>query len=355
MIKEFNVFLLEKEFNSILNDTLMICEKYVEDGEVTDMDDSGRIKSMTFNYKYVPDDVEQEIENDVIEDDKADTTITDQQQSKIAQRLKSFLQKIPKNQITNYYKKYIDFITNNVPRLSAKKIIFTITSIFLMYTSIDNLMNTDVPQDIKKEIVDIDNNKKNASFDKSQKKVFNAEAGYSKDKNDNGNYVDTPYGKRFIGTKYGISAQQLQEYLKRLPTRKDMENLSYDTAVKILKENYWDVANLDGLKNQLLADIIYDGCVNQGVSALKDITKRALSDMNIDIKDSTDVFDDDVIDKINNYGNQYLLAKKILDYRKNRYMKSATAKTHLKGWLARLDKFYDELDTLKINSELANK
>jgi len=114
------------------------------------------------------------------------------------------------------------------------------------------------------------------------------EAGFSDDRNDSGNWVRVPgYGRRFVGTNHGIAAPTLAEYLGRIPKREDMENLSYGTALKIFKNNYWDAQNLGEFCNQSVANIIYDGCVNQGIYRMKDLVKIAASEQGVEIDGQT--------------------------------------------------------------------
>jgi hypothetical protein len=59
---------------------------------------------------------------------------------------------------------------------------------------------------------------KESSFKESQKIVSLAEGGYSDDRKDTGNWVDIKVDKllkRFIGSKYGISAPILKAHLKK--------------------------------------------------------------------------------------------------------------------------------------------
>lgn len=137
-----------------------------------------------------------------------------------------------------------------------------------------------------------------------------------------------------------------------MPTADDMRELSYKDATKILKQGYWDATNLDKLNNQFLANVIYDGNVNQGINAMRDVVKNALKDNDIIIDDSTDVFSTNVITKINKSDKKYNIAKSILDYRTIKYKQSPSAYKYLKGWLNRLEKFNIELIEITKNNFL---
>ena len=142
--------------------------------------------------------------------------------------------------------------------------------------------------------------------------------------------------KRFIGTNHGISSPVLKEYLGRIPTKKDMINLSYETAIEIFKNNYWTPINLELLKNQSIANIIYDGCINQGRSTMRSVVKNAAEENGIKIGVNDNIFSDKIINKLNNL-DQKKLFNSIKKHRKIKYENSKTFKKHGNGWLKRLD------------------
>lgn len=82
---------------------------------------------------------------------------------------------------------------------------------------------------------------------------------------DNGNWSEGLKGHgTLIGSKYGISAPVLSAYLKRQCTRKDMAELTEETAAKIYKPNYWDIFRGDEIHSQEIANSLYDSVVNMG-------------------------------------------------------------------------------------------
>jgi len=143
--------------------------------------------------------------------------------------------------------------------------------------------------------------------------------------------------KRFIGTKYGISAPVLMKYLGHLPNKQDMINLSYDTALEIYKNKYWNNQEMEKFCNQSVATIIYDGCVNQGIGAMKGILRKVLNANGIQINDDINPFQTEYINIINSL-DQSKLFDDIKKYRKDKYNIAVTAKTHKDGWLNRLEK-----------------
>lgn len=142
--------------------------------------------------------------------------------SPILDKLKSFLSKLPKEQIAKYFYKLLDKI-KLLPEKTRRKLLINYASIFLLFCSVGYLINSVDHKDDKivKEFVKVT---KKASFEVSQKVVALAEGDYSNDKGDTGNFVDFEMGgkkvKRFIGSKYGISAPVLMKYLGKLPKKK---------------------------------------------------------------------------------------------------------------------------------------
>jgi lysozyme family protein len=124
-----------------------------------------------------------------------------------------------------------------------------------------------------------------------------AEGGYSLNPNDNGNWTGGKKGVgHLIGTKYGISAPVLREYLNREPTAQDMKDLSRETADKIFWQNYWQLVKGDEIENQDFANQIYDMAVNAGVS---NAIKLAECVVGIMPSDAGRMYDD-LLNKINN-------------------------------------------------------
>jgi len=115
-----------------------------------------------------------------------------------------------------------------------------------------------------------------ADFKTAQNIVKKIEGGYQDMYNDSGNWDSGKVGiGKLIGTKYGISAPTLKNYLKRDITKEDMINLSYDVALDIYKKNYWDAMQLTEIKNQSVANLIYQTTVHFGVAGAKRIIQNA--------------------------------------------------------------------------------
>ena len=334
MIIKYNDFLLEKEFNEIVNDVYRILE-------------SNGVWTSPNTVEWDLTSKEEEPKYPVID--------------KTLDKIKKFISKLDGEQIRKYYIKLV----NGLKELPQKMRTFFLrhyTSVFLSFVSLSYLIGSGddtklVNQATKTEIIDpkivyeisqldLDKSTENsgtkvvkqedekfASFEEAQASVKEVEAGYSDDRKDIGNWLDVPGGKRFVGTNHGISAPILKEYLGRIPTRQDMENLSYETAIEIYKKDYWEAQNLGLFKNQSVANIIYDGCVNQGVEGTNKVIKNAANELGVELTGS--VYSKSNIDKINKL-NQNKLFKLIKKYREIRYKKAKTWHIHGDGWLNRL-------------------
>jgi len=325
MINKYNEFILEKQFEEIISDIFRIVES------------EGR---MTGDNTY-----EWDFSKKVDDSDISDRSLI---------KLKEFILKLSKEQARKYYIKLINKLKNLPDRL-RRFLIMHYTSVFLGIASLGYLTNVEEPvktdksstkveqeiepsvnseiiePSIKKEIIELH---KKSSFEDAQSAVKEAEAGYSDDRDDTGNWVEVPgYGKRFVGTNHGISAPILQKYLGRIPKREDMEKLSYETALKIYRKDYWDAQNLGLLCDQSVANIIYDGCVNQGVEGMRQVISDAISDQNIKI--SGDVYSKKNIGKIKS-SDQKKLFNSIKKQREIRYKNAPTWYKHGEGWMNRL-------------------
>lgn len=315
-IEKYDNFLLEREFDAIINDIFKIVESNETDGE-------WKNGSLEWDFAKNPKGGADEIIN-LTGDKKI-----------LKNRLEHFLQKLPKEKIKKYYNKLIDKL-QSLPEVKRKQLIVFITTIFLSFVSYDYLASTFDSDQNKNKISTASfiktKHTQKVSFELAQYLVKNIESGYSNDRRDRGNY----YNGKFIGTNHGISAPLLAEYLDRTPTPKDMKNLSYKTATKIFKENFWDKQNLDNFTNQSIANIIYDGCINQGVPTMRSILRDALESNNIKISDDDNIFSIEIIEKANSIEPSKLF-ESIKKYREKRYKESQTYNVHGEGWMNRLD------------------
>jgi lysozyme family protein len=348
MINKFNEFLLEKEFNSIIDDIFRI----VEDVE-------GKwISPNTIEWDYTNKEEDEEkssLLQNTLQKGKELLDIGFQKSGdfidKNVQKLKEFVLKLPKDKIKDYFTRLLNSL-KNVPERLRRFLITHYTSVFLTVASISFLVGygdeTQVKSDpvvkqktevldpkIEKEVKEL---VKKSSFESAQSSVKEVEAGYSDDRGDTGNFIEVTGGRRFLGTNHGISAPILQKYfqdngIKRLPTKEDMLNLSYKTALEIYKKDYWDAQNLTNLCNQNVANIIYDGCVNQGIDGMNDVLTNALKEQGVKVKGWC--FSKNNIKNLNSC-NQEQLFNSIKKFRELRYKQAATWSRHGEGWMNRL-------------------
>jgi hypothetical protein len=320
MIYKYNEFLLEKEFNQIINDLFIIIEseKWLND--------------RTYEWDFT--------DNNKKTDSKSgkwtsDTTYEwDFTNDKTYIRLKKFLSSLSKEKVRDYF---YDFVEKVKKLPNADKIIAKYSAVFLIFVSLGFLSKT--PEGKKPLTTEIEqiltkkekNEIKTSTFEEAQKFVKTAEGGYTDDKNDKGNFINKNGKKILIGTNHGISAPVLQEWLGRTPTKQDMIDLTYEEALEIYKKNYWDSQNLSEYQNQSLATLIYDGCVNQGIPTLKNMIKKAAINQNLDINNPFNINDIEELNKL----DQELLFYDIKELREEKYKKGS--KKYIKGWLNRLN------------------
>jgi lysozyme family protein len=281
-----------------------------------------------------------DIKKDSKEDDKPVTFEWDIKKKGVLDKLKTFLSKLPKEKIKEYFYKLLEKV-KLLPEKTRRSILINYAGVFLLFTSITYLTSSATSSDESKIVKEFIKVTKKASFDVSQKVVALAEGDYSDDRKDTGNFVEFEMGgkilKRFIGSKYGISAPVLQKYLGKLPKKEDMINLSYETALDIYKTKYWDQQDIEKFCNQSVANLVYDGCVNQGVAGMKSVLRNVLRENGIQISDDSNPFDPEYIKQLNIL-EQNKLFNSIKKNREDRYKDAKTYKTHGDGWLNRLEK-----------------
>lgn len=261
--------------------------------------------------------------------------------------LRDILSNMDKDSIKEYLNNILKYLRNKV----GKKFLLKLAGVFLFFLSIhdvgrvydDNNIEFDLNKMQKlNKIVELSFKKRNivkkSSFEKAQEKLKKVEGGYTQHPNDKGNWVD---GK-LIGTNYGISAPTLKEYLGRVPTKKEMENLTYEKAEKIYKERFWDKFNLENIEDQNIANIIYDAVVNHGPYGTKKIIQRVLSKYDEEVN-LADIYKEKGMKAINSVDPKKFF-KDFKSERKIDYISYEDYETFGKGWDKRLDEFeYEEI------------
>jgi hypothetical protein len=222
-----------------------------------------------------------------------------------------------------------------------------------------------------------------ASFDIAQKFVSVEEGGYTDFKRDKGNWTSSKRNSGcLIGTNHGIAAptlisadilpsggedkmfimcygtkrnyeslcgkdpltfkEQWKKDIENITKESDLEkkwkkimkNLSYESALDIFRSDYWDAQNLDMLDNQSVANILYDGCVNQGSGAMLEVLVRAASDQGVDIDNP---FSEKGMKSLNDLDQRELFSS-IKKIRENMYKGNDDFDDFGKGWLSRLSR-----------------
>ena len=116
--------------------------------------------------------------------------------------------------------------------------------------------------------------------------------------------------------------------------KKIMQALSYETALDIFESQYWNAQQLGSLKNQSVANILYDGCVNQGQGAMADVLRQAAKEQG---KDIDRPYSDEGIAALNSL-DQRKLFNSIKDIRGDMYRGSGDYDDFGEGWLGRLSR-----------------
>lgn len=250
-------------------------------------------------------------------------------------------------------------------------------------TEISNEKEGSVKKDKKEHRMRFDSEtSEKSSFEVAQEFVSVEEGGYTDFRKDKGNWTSNQIGSGcLIGTNHGIAAptiinadilpsgkegklfklcygsdanyrslcgsgeltfaEQWDKDTKHITRAKDletkwkriMENLSYETALDIFESQYWNAQNLGLLTNQSIANILYDGCVNQGQGAMANVLEEAAEKLGLEIEGN--VFSEENISKINKL-DQEKLFKQIKKIREKMYRSNDRFADFGEGWLDRL-------------------
>jgi lysozyme family protein len=377
-IDRYNEHLLEKEFKSIVASILLIAEAQTSDNTFEwDLREPKR----TFNFK------------DKKEFEVGDTIVFDMEQKKKlkdyidfvknkaknfknylnepdpevdfvpAEKLKELLKKIvasapTKEEAFKKVKEYFDrFVLElkSLPYEIKRSLIKKFVYIFLVFIPLINLIpdtniatqDASMLKDIRTEVEGKTKSKPDkvySSFEIAQEGVHKIEGVYTADRDDKGNWTGNEIGAgTLLGTKYGIAAPTLVDYYQRndlgVPTVTDMENLTYEKALEIYKKDYWAAQNLHKFKSQSLANVLYDGCVNQGPGATLGILTESLEEVDIpsDNINNWNEFHEVLTDEVNELPTKD--TKKLFEtIKEKRWEKYQEGKAkYQEGWKNRLD------------------
>ena len=390
-IDRYNEHLLEREFKSIVASILLIAEN--QTGPNTfEWDLTKEEPKRTFNFKDKKEfdlgdtivfDMEQKkklkdyidfVKNkaskfvDYIREPDVDLPSFDLPTHSLKELLKKLVSMAPSKEdamkkVKEYFEKFI-LELKSLPYEIKKRLLKKFIVVFILFIPLSNLVTDfsikqepvlkevvaevnqeSIPNEIDKEVVD--KKSKFASFERAQHLVKMAEAGYSSDRNDTGNWINVPGGgQRFIGTNHGISAPVLAQYFKdkginRLISKQDMMDLEYETALEIYKKDYWNAARLSNFKSQSIANVLYDECVNQGVGAALSDVKKSMENMGHETDEigSWKEFHKELTPKVNKMSTKEKkeLFNQIKTERLERYEGADTWEEHGEGWQNRLN------------------
>jgi len=388
-IDRYDEYLLEKEFKSIIENILLIVEAQTS---ANTFEWDFKEPQRTFNFKdkdefEIGDTIEFDLEQkkklkdyidfvknkaskfvDYIREPDVDLPSFDLPTHSLKELLKKLVSLAPSKEeamkkVKEYFDKFI-FELKSLPYEIKKRLLKKFIVVFILFIPLSNLVTDlsikqepvlkevvaeanqeSIPNEIDKEVVD--KNSKFASFERAQHLVKMAEAGYSSDRNDTGNWINVPGGgQRFIGTNHGISAPVLAQYFKdkgidRLISKQDMMDLEYKTALDIYKKDYWNAARLSNFKSQSIANVLYDECVNQGVGAALSDVKKSMENMGHETEEigSWKEFHKELTPKVNKMSTKEKkkLFNQIKTERLERYEGADTWEEHGEGWQNRLN------------------
>jgi len=388
-IDRYDEYLLEKEFKSIIENILLIVEAQTS---ANTFEWDFKEPKRTFNFKdkdefEIGDTIEFDLEQkkklkdyidfvknkaskfvDYIREPDVDLPSFDLPTHSLKELLKKLVSLAPSKEeaikkVKEYFEKFI-LELKSLPYEIKKRLLKKFIVVFILFIPLSNLVTDlsikqepvlkevvaetnqeSIPNEIDKEVVD--KNSKFASFERAQHLVKMAEAGYSSDRNDTGNWINVPGGgQRFIGTNHGISAPVLAQYFKdkginRLISKQDMMDLEYKTALDIYKKDYWNAARLSNFKSQSIANVLYDECVNQGVGAALSDVKKSMENMGHETEEigSWKEFHKELTPKVNKMSTKEKkkLFNQIKTERLERYEGADTWEEHGEGWQNRLN------------------
>lgn len=178
-----------------------------------------------------------------------------------------------------------------------------------------------------------------ARFDLAIDEIFRHEGGYQAHPKDSGNWSSGKVGEGvLIGTKYGISAPTLIAWRGKMVTPEEMKNLTEEEAKAIFKKRYWDPLDLDKVKDQRVATIIFDAADGSGVAIAKKHTVRALNNIGISVSE----YSVDAVNRANPKKLHDAIKQVRIDFFKYLAEKDPNKSVFLKGWLNRMAKYVYE-------------
>lgn len=183
-----------------------------------------------------------------------------------------------------------------------------------------------------------------ADYSQAAANVLVKEGNYQNRENDNGNWTGGKKGVGvLVGTNYGISAPAWQRYHGKQPTEADMRAITPTEAKKIYRALFWNYVRGDEIKNQSVAEIIFDAFVNQ-TGYTGGMVRDTLATMGKNVPvtlSSAKPLNDEALAAINNADGETFF-NKFKSQRLEKYQLEAQKPNqagHLAGWLNRMKDF----------------
>lgn len=152
-----------------------------------------------------------------------------------------------------------------------------------------------------------------------------------------GGYTNHPDDKGGPTNK-GITLQTYRQYCGESKTVKDLQNISYGTWQKIMKDMYWDKCLADDIFNQSVAMLVVDWCVNSGMVGLRRVQEIVGTKPD-------GIAGPKTLIAINS-ADQSELFERVLNARKQFYVnivkKNPSQSVFMNGWMNRLAMFHFE-------------
>ena len=152
-----------------------------------------------------------------------------------------------------------------------------------------------------------------------------------------GGFVNHPDDKGGPTCK-GITIQTYRDYCGQDKTVADLQNISYGTWQKIMKDLYWDKCRADEVENQSLAELVVDWCVNSGTVGLRKVQEIVgckpdgiCGPITLSLINASDA--KSLFDRIWNARKQFYT---------NIVKKNPSQKVFMNGWMNRLSSCRDE-------------
>lgn len=184
-----------------------------------------------------------------------------------------------------------------------------------------------------------------ADYSQAAANVLVKEGAYQNNPDDNGNWTGGKKGVGvLVGTNYGISAPAWQRYHGKQPTEANMRAITPAEAKKIYRALFWDYVRGSEIKNQAVAEIIFDAFVNQTGKTDEMVrdTLAALGKPVVVTLSSAKPLNDEAVHAINEADSQKFFEEfknQRLKWYEDLAKKNTQLAGFLQGWKNRLSQF----------------